>query len=238
MCRKTRITEEKMARLFSGKKRFSEHLSRWEDAALPDKYDHNCFEYAGQPTKEEFLRALAYQRGRGDNFIKLEGDRPLTDSFGLEAGVTVTMVLKKDAKDWKRNESVRFAVPALEELEAIEVKHFGPVYGESFARRNVRRLYEKLRYHGAYIDGKLAGACYSFTADGMTCVDGLIVDEAFRRRYIATTLLAHIVETNEDSTVFLHADEADTPIDMYRKMGFEVTDRLYEYSCTDLAGYK
>ena len=231
---KTRIVEEKMARLFSEKKVFSEHLFKWEDDSLPDKYDHNCFEYTDQPTWEEFQKALDYQRSRGDRFIKLEGDQPLSNGFGLEPNITVTMELNRDTKEWKRNEEVRFAVPSIEELEAIEVKHFGSLYGESFTRRNIHRLYEKLQYHGAYLGDTLVGACYSFTADGMICIDGLIVDEAYRHQYIATALIAHIAETNPGSTLFLHGDEADTPKEMYLKMGFEITDRLYEYSCTDM----
>ena len=201
---------------------------------LPDKYDHNCFEYNGQPTNEEFLKALEYQRSRGDSFIKLEGDHPLSDDFGLEMDVTLTMELKADSSDWKRNHNVTFAVPSIEELEEIEVKHFGKAYGESFARRNVRRLYNKLQYHGAYLDNKLAASCYSFSTDGMTCIDGLIVDEDYRHKYIATTLIGHIAELNRYTTLFLHADESDTPKEMYLKMGFEITDRLYEYSNTNL----
>ena len=200
-----------MAELFSERKPFSEHLFKWEDNLLPDKYDHNCFEYTDQPTKEEFRKALEYQRGRGDTFIKLEGDRPLADSFGLEPDITVTMVLKHDVREWKRNKNLRFAVPSIEELEEIELKHFGPVYGDSFTLRNVRRLHEKLRYHGAYMENVLVGSCYTFSWDGMVCIDGLIVDEAYRNQYIATSMIAHIAETYAGSTVFLHADEADTP---------------------------
>ena len=114
------------------------------------------------------------------------------------------------------------------------VEQIGPIYGESFARRNVRRLYDKLQYHGAYIDDTLVAACYSFNTDDMVCIDGLIVDEGFRHQYIATALIAHIAETNVDSSLFLHADATDTPKDMYLKMGFEITDSLYEYSCTNL----
>jgi GNAT superfamily N-acetyltransferase len=234
---KTRIVEEKMARLFSEKKSFSEHLYKWEDPFLPDKYDHNCFEYTDQPTREEFQKAVDYQRNKGDNFIKLEGDHPLSDFFGLEPCVTVTMVLKKDTKKWTKNRNVRFAVPSLEDLESIEVKHYGLLYGESFTRRNARRLYDKFQYHGAYMGDQLVAACYSFGADGMTCIDGLIVDEEYRHQYIATALMAHIAETNADSILFLHADEEDTPKDMYLKMGFEITDHLYEYSCTNLHTY-
>lgn len=231
---KTRRVEEKMARLFSERKRFSEHLYKREDSLLPDKYDHNGFEYTGQPTKEEYQKALEYQKSRGDTFIKLEGDQPLSDSFGLEPDITVTMELKATCDGWRRNHHLRFAVPSLMGMEKIEVKHFGSAYGESFARRNVRRLYEKLPYHGAYIDNILVGACYCFSADGMTCIDGLIVDEAYRHQYIATTLIAHIADINPGSTLFLHADEMDTPKEMYLKMGFEITDRLYEYCKTDI----
>lgn len=230
----TRIVEEKMARQFSERKRFSENLFKWEDNDLPDKYDHNCFEYTEQPAEEEFQKAVDYQKERGNYFIKLEGEHPLAEAFGLEPDVTVTMELRNSTDGWTRNESIQFAVPSMEELEAIEVKHYGSLYGEDFSRRNIRRLYEKLRYHGAYLNGVLVGACYSFCADGMVCIDGLIVDEAYRHQYIATTLMAHIAETYADCNMFLHADEEDTPKEMYLKMGFEITDHLYEYLRTDL----
>ena len=229
----TRKVEEKQAELFSVKRPFSEHLSRWVDEALPDKYDHNAFEYTGQPTAEEFQRALAFQRERGDTFLKLEGDAPLPDAFGLEASVTWTMVLRGDPGAWPRNGELRFGRPDLLELEEMEVRHYGPVYGEDFSRRNIRRLYEKLEFYGAFLDGRLVGYCHGFRADGMCCLDGLLVDEAYRHRRIATSLLAHIAEATGD-VLFLHADEDDTPKDMYLQLGFAVTDRLYEYSCANL----
>ena len=228
----TRETEEKLARLFAACRPFSEHLAKWEDPALPDKYDHNCFEYTGQPSKAEFEQALDYQKKLGASFIKLEGNEPLTDRFELEEGVTLTMVLKTAEEFRNRNRELTFRKPALSEVEEIEVRHFGPVYGEDFSRRNIRRLYEKLAYHGAYLGETLVGACYSFTSDGLTCIDGLIVDAQYRHRYAATSLLAHIRETYPETTLFLHADQDDTPKDMYRKMGFETVDRLYEYVCT------
>ena len=117
----------------------------------------------------------------------------------------------------------------LAELEDIELRHFGPLYGEDFSRRNIRRLYDKLRYHGAYLNGKLVGAGYSFSDSGFTCIDGLIVDKAYRKRYIATSLIKHIREHCPDTILFLHADDDDSPKEMYLKLGFEISDRLYEY---------
>ena len=222
-----------MARLFCVRKPFSAHLAKWEDDLLPDKYDHNCFEYSAQPTAEEFEAAKQYQKEKGATFIKLEGDAPLDNPFGLEQSITLTMLLTKHHAPWPVNPDIVFRKPDLAALEAIEVRHYGPVYGEDFSRRNVRQLYEKLSYHGAYLAGRLVGAGYSFSADGLTCVDGLIVDADYRRRYVATSLLAHIRDTHPAHTLFLHADEDDTPKDMYRKMGFETVDRLYEYIKTE-----
>ena len=231
---KTRVFELKLAGLFSVQKPFSEHLLKWEDPALPDKYDHNCFEYTGQPTAAELVRALEYQESLGAGFLKLEGNQPLEDAFGLEPGVTLTMALLEKETHWKHNESLTFRTPALSELEEIEVKHFAPLYGEDFTRRNIRRLYGTLDYHGAYFEDRLIAACHSFSADDITGIDGLIVDQAYRRRYAASSLLGHIKAAHPADLLILHADNDDTPKEMYLKMGFQIVDRLYEYLRTDL----
>ena len=229
-----RKNEEALAALFSERRPFSEHLKKWEDALLPDKYDHNCFEYSGQPTREEFSKAVEHQKRSGAGFIKLEGDEPLSDSFGLDASVTLTMLLRSSETNWTINPDLQFHTPSIEELEKLELKHFGSVYGEDFTRRNIRRLYEKLTYTGAYLDGTLVGACYCFNKDALTCIDGLIVDEAHRKRYVATSLIVHIKNSFPDSKLYLHADEDDTPKEMYEKLGFETVDRLFEYMRSDI----
>ena len=65
---KTREFEQKLAGLFSVQKPFSEHLLKWEDSALQDKYDHNCFEYTAQPTETELACALDYQKASAQPF--------------------------------------------------------------------------------------------------------------------------------------------------------------------------
>ena len=232
---RTRAAEREIALLFSKETPFSAHLCKWEDPLLPDKYDQNCFCYTGQPDKAELAAAKAYQKERGLGFLKLEGDEPLETGFGLEKSVTLTMTLGGSCDGWKHNPAVTIRKPTLPELEALEVRNFGESYGEDFCRRNIRRMYEKLSYHGAYLGGVLAGACFSFSKDGCTCIDGLVVDERFRRRYAATTLLRFVAAAHKGELVFLHADEDDIPKDMYEKLGFQVTDRLYEYLCTDFS---
>ena len=229
-----RSTEEDMAMVFSVRRSFSEHLKRWEDNDLPDKYDNNSFEYSGQPTQEEFERALNYQRERGDTFIKLQGKHPLVNDFGLSPGVTLTMQLTGSASDWAVNDEIEIKEPGYKDIVGIELKHYGPVYGEDFSFRNADHLYEYLDFRGAYIGEKLVGSYYFFTSNGYTCIDGLIVDEDYRHRNIATTLLKHAVNEAAGNVVFLHADENDTPVKMYEKLGFRETDRLYEYLSADV----
>ena len=234
MTRRTRAAERAQALLFSSERPFSAHLTKWEDPLLPDKYDHNCFFCSGQPEKEEFAAALAYQRDRGAPFLKLESDAPLQNSFGLEESVTLTMTLRSACDGWRQNPRVTFGTPTLPEAEALEVRHYGPVYGEDFTRCNLRRLFGALTYHGAYLDGRLAGMCYTFEHEGCVCLDGLLTDETCRGQGVATTLLRRLAKQNEGKLLFLHADADDTPRRMYEKLGFCETDKLYEYLCTEL----
>lgn len=229
-----RTAEEDRIMLFSVRRSFSEHLTRWEDNELPDRYDHNCFVYSGQPSKEEFENALNYQRERGDAFIKLEGDSPLTDDFGLSPGVTLVMQYTGSADDWAVNDKAEIRQPEYKDLKKLELKHFGPVWGEDFAFRNMDHFYEYLDFRGAYIGNQLVGAYYFFTSDGYTYVDGLIVDEEWRRRHIATALLKHAVREADGNIVFLHADQDDFPRRIYEKLGFREVYKIYEYLSTDI----
>lgn len=231
----TREAERQMARLFSSERPFSAHLTKWEDPLLPDKYDFNCFFCSGQPQAEEIAAALRYQKETGAAFLKLESDAPLQNSFGLEQSVTLTMALTAPCDGWNRNPFVTFGRPTLAEAEALEVRHYGPVYGEDFTRRNIRRMYRKLDYHGAYLNGRLAGMCYTFESGGCVCLDGLLTDERSRGKGVATTLLRQLAGQSKDKLFFLHADADDTPRQMYEKLGFRAVDTLYEYLCTDLA---
>ncbi len=226
--------EEEQLRLFSVKLPFSEHLSKWEDNEIPDKYDHNFFEYNGQPSFEEFEQAVAYQKKREDSFIKLSGDIPLKDSFGLVPNEILTMVLEEDFRKWKKNEQLEFHLPSILELEELEVSHFGPIYGEGFARRNIRRLYQELQYYGAYLNGELVGSCYTLSSGDYVCLDGLLVDMDHRHQHIGSSLIAHVAEKEAGKTLFLHAAEDDEPKEMYYKLGFCEKHRMYEYLCTDL----
>lgn len=185
---------------------------------------------------------MAYQQARGDLFLKMVGYEPLDNAFGMEEETTLTMALPGDVDvhGWSISSGISVKSPDPTQLEQLELKCFGAVCGEDFVVRDNRRLREKVPYLGAYLDGQLVGSCYVYVAGGYACVDSLMVDEGFRRRHVATTLLKHAVEDARrvGAVPYLHADGEDVPKDISARLGFRIVDMAYEYSCTDFADLK
>lgn len=241
-----RKAERSFKMLFSQKCAFSEHLEKWQDDDLYDMYDHNQFvPLLDDPTDKELEQAIAYQRQLGRGFLKLDTreklDEALTERFSLEECCTETMLLRNKQKNieaWKCNPDVIIHDSAsshvLADLLQIDIETFASDYGEDFIRRRDARYVKKametqgFHYYVAYLDGKVAGSCYACAIDGYVVMDALVVREAFRKRYVATTLMKHIASQFKEE-MFLHADADDTPKEMYGKMGFETVDELYEY---------
>ena len=241
-----RKAERSFKMLFSQKCAFSEHLEKWQDDDLYDMYDHNQFvPLLDDPTDKELEQAVAYQHQLGRGFLKLDTreklDEALTERFSLEKCCTETMLLRNKQKNieaWKCNSDVIIHDSAssdvLADLLQIDIETFASDYGEDFIRRRDARYVKKametqgFHYYVAYLDGKVAGSCYACAIDGYVVMDALVVREAFRKRYVATTLMKHIASQFKEE-MFLHADADDTPKEMYRKMGFETVDELYEY---------
>ena len=241
-----RKAEQSFKQLFSQKRAFSEHLEKWQDDDLYDMYDHNQFApLVDDPTDKELEQAIAYQHQLGRGFLKIDTreklDEVLIKRFSLEECCTETMLLrnkKENMARWKDNPDVIIYDSAsgdvLADLLKIDIETFASDYGEDFIRRRDARYVKKamkipgFHYYVAYLYGKPAGACYAYEIDGYVVMDALVVREAFRKRYVATTLMKHIASQFKEE-MFLHADADDTPKEMYRKMGFETVDELYEY---------
>lgn len=241
-----RKAEQSFKQQFSQKRPFSEHLEKWQDDDLYDMYDHNQFvPLLDDPTDKELEKAVAYQRQLGRGFLKIDTreklDEALTERFSLEECCTETMLLRNKQKNieaWKCNPDVVIHDSAssdvLADLLQIDIETFASDYGEDFIRRRDARYVKKametqgFHYYVAYLDRKPAGSCYACAIDGYVVMDALVVREAFRKRYVATTLMKHIASQFKEE-MFLHADADDTPKEMYGKMGFETVDELYEY---------
>lgn len=230
--------------LFSEEYLFSEHLYKQSDIALPDMYHHNAFITDGMPTEEELVAAENFQKEKGHTFFLIKSQEPLPHAmikqFDLEENITDTMLLQKGYFEmWKYNPSVTVKdmkdSDIANDILKTELKNYGAAYSEDFVKRKMHRYLETSKKHdgfhyfGAYINETIAGACYAFCIANCVCIDGLIVNEEFRKQYVATTLLSHIVK-NFGKNVFLHADANDTTKEMYARMGFTTVDKVYEYN--------
>ena len=242
-----RNAEHAFDMLFSCETPFSAHLYKQKDPELPDMYDHNAFIVVGTPSMEELSEAQAFQKANGNDFFKIDSTEALSpeiiQAFCLEEDRTDTMLLEKGhVSAWKRNPSVIVKNMKTEDIAddvvSVELAVYGKDYGEDFVKRKMQRYLsmskktDNFYYFGAYIGGKIAGACYAFDRHGYVCIDGLAVKEAFRKQYVATTLLAHIADTFGER-LYLHADAMDTPKDMYLRMGFRSIDTHFEDNYKD-----
>lgn len=238
-----RAAEEKLLASRSVCAVFSEHLNKWTDAALPDKYDNNGFDYTDGVTEAEILAALRHQQEKGLRFLKLQGRKPLAEAavgrFGLEESETLTMLLPEGPdRNWVLNPAVEIIDSKdrdiADEIIRLELADFNDAYGEDFCRRNIvegLRHAEKepdLHYLAAFADGTAAAACYVWLSDGTAGLDGLHTHRDFRNRHIATTLMAEAVR-RFPGRHYLHADKDDTPKEMYGRMGYRTVDFLFEY---------
>lgn len=239
-----REAENAFDKLFSCEIPFSAHLHKQQDTELPDMYDHNAFIINGTPSIAELTDAQAFQKANGDDYFKINSNEALAPEiiklFRLEEDRTYTMLLEKGHYNtWKRNPRVVIknlkTTDIADDILSVELQNYGVDYGEDFVKRKMQRYLtmskrtDNFYYFGAYIDGKIAGACYAFDSHGYVCIDGLAVNEAFRRQYVSTTLLAHIADTFGER-LYLHADAEDTPKEMYLRMGFRPVYASFEYN--------
>lgn len=221
-------------------KPFNEHLCRWHSEVRPDQANNNFFFSTGPLTEGDIKAAMDLQKSRALDYILLRTEQPLPEAlrqeFQLEEEVLYVMALTRDTSaGWKENPEIEIRDIQIHDISAdiMDVSGVPEPYQDA-ARRNMELVLEVAESHPeyhwycAYYNGVHAANVYALSFAGCVEVDDLWVEEAYRNRYIATTLMKHIAQTL-DGTLYLHADASRTPKDMYAKMGFEIVETVYEY---------
>lgn len=244
--------ENDFQKVFCTSVHFSDKFMKNEDDLITLMWDHHQFIAETQDICESDIQeAVQYQKEHGCNFLKIDSRFPLSkhliETFKLDESVTITMVNlhSKDslAAHFRVNPAVVIKDVQVDQIEqdllAIDLKNHRDDCGEEFVRQFVSafslksREDKRLHYLGAYLNDKICGYCYYFDDGNYKVLDGLTVNEESRHQYVASSLISYIIAAS-DSVMYLHADRDDTPKEMYRKMGFEDIDLLYEYVCTEL----
>jgi GNAT superfamily N-acetyltransferase len=79
------------------------------------------------------------------------------------------------------------------------------------------------RFFAAWVDGELAGCCDLYEHEGVAQIENVDTLERFRGRGAARGFLAAAIEAAGSSAdlIFLFADDADWPKQLYAKIGFD-----------------
>jgi ribosomal protein S18 acetylase RimI-like enzyme len=79
------------------------------------------------------------------------------------------------------------------------------------------------RFFATWVDGEVAGCCELYEHDGVAQIENVDTLERFRNRGVARAFMAAAIEAARGSAdlIFLFADDADWPKELYAKLGFD-----------------
>src|SRR5262249_8943793 len=90
------------------------------------------------------------------------------------------------------------------------------------------------RFFAAWVDGELAGCCDLYEHDGVAQIENVDTLERFRNRGVARAFLAAAVDAARASAdlIFLFADDADWPKEVYGKLGVDPVGFFQQFTKT------
>ena len=157
---------------------------------------------------------------------------------GWEINRLVFMVNRRDAD---RSSALDVEECSFEELypamvEANLGSHGGMTRDAAESNAAVRRVFVDIagvRFFAARIDSQVAGFCELLVHDGVGELDNVHTLERFRGRGFARAVVGRSVREAgmaRADLLFLIADDADWPKDLYRKLGFDPVGRFWQFT--------
>lgn len=224
----------------------NKYALRYFDDSLKDMYDHNYTSVVGKVDEALLFKINEYKQNRNESHTKIVSfnKEELLLEKGFEESILLTMV-KEDFTSWPKEINSNLIFKNHKEIDIqndvlkLELFEYGNVYGEDFTTRKISRYMTKakekdngLNFFGAYIDNKLVAYLHAYYYQNVVGVDGLLVKKEFRHQGIAASLLQY-VSNFYNCPIYLHADEDETPKEMYIKLGFKTIEKVYEYLLLD-----
>lgn len=229
----------------------NKEIIRYRDDTIPDMHDHN-FTFLKQITplytlQKSIEQELEIIQQENKDFIKLSMDtfpdeRCFEGSYGkfeLEHHGQY-FYLPMHSPDWKTRAACEIQKISnssmIDDLISMDINQDGERLGEDFCIRKARRrglvyLSEApLDCYICYYDGKPIGSCDLFIDNGTAKIEEFTVLPACQRQGFGTTILKYLIDTalfKGVDTIYLTADEDDTPKEMYLKFGFVKVDDSY-----------
>ena len=214
---------------------------RYYDDSLKDMYDHNFFKVKEEINEDILSLFIKYKENRKEGHLKICSSipQPYLIEKGFDNEIIITMV-KDD--DFNINENTKITYSSYKndpslyfQMVELEILYYGNSYGIDFCKRRWDRYQqavvaenEGLDFFYALLNGEVVAYCYAFYKDDVVGIDGLLVKEEVRKQGIASSLLKYISSLYK-CPIYLHAEESDTPIKLYRSLGFKEIEKSYDY---------
>ena len=243
-----RSCEDHWRELFAVSLQFNERMVRWNNESMSDQYTTNAFCSDVELTLADVQAAYDEQQSRGLHFLQLMCRKPLSaeiaERFSLREELVLTMAYDGCAEVWNSHPNLLIKDVQQDDIAdaiiAFHLKQEAEALKKSdYAKRQILQDLAAAKKHpeyhwlAAYLDGEMVGLCHVLCHANCVEIDDLVVDEAARKQYVATTILKYIVENFEGSK-YLHADAEGSSRTIYENLGFVIIDRCWEYRNTKL----
>lgn len=230
--------EDSLIKLFSSHYKLGDKLIKFYDDSLLDMYDHNLYRCQIELTSDDISLAIKDSKNHNYDYIKFESfiKQSLLIDMGFEEEIEIALI-HVGKFEFDINDAVEIKLFSKndfsDEMMDLEQRHYGEIYGRDFTSRKMNRYFSKvskvgLDFIGAFIKNKLVGYAHIYNDGHSIGLDGLLVDKEYRHQKIATTILAFAINSN-NVPLYLHADKEDTPINLYKKLGFKPVNTKYYY---------
>jgi spore maturation protein CgeE len=225
-------------------------IKRFRDDSLTDMYNHN-YTYVKRNLLQEELQKLileesAQNQKENKQFIKVSlAELPDVSQLDTPFGKLSTehygnyIYTPMVSPGWNSRDG--FTIKSVskeamvEDIVSMDLISDAKSCGEDFCIRRARRR-GKVYLSDSSIDCYIiyskdipVGKCDLFLSNDTAKIEDFVVLPAYQRQGIGTTLLKHLIDTaltKGAKTIYLTADEDDTPKDMYMRLGFE---RVFDY---------
>jgi len=247
------LTEQKYLECFSEKVENSNFI-RFRDSLLPGMYAFNCtiIKDAGLACLEEVVKSeIKYSKDEGKDFCQIYMQFTTENIFDekkeYEATAMGYYALDFDAffapKIMPDCDILRLDTPKMAQdmlLHDLEVD--GEFIGEDFCTKRAKRRSDVylsnigLERYLCYSNNEIIGKCELFMCEGSAKIEDLEISPRYYHKGYGHALLSEVIRIAQcrgAKTIYLATDEADTPKEMYKKMGFfrahESTELLLKF---------
>ena len=224
-----------------------ENFTRFRDNKFTLMYAHNFtkIKNVNDETPQLIESEIANNKNEGKDYclIRLPNDAPVPKTSQTPS-VDVNGIYTAKASslvNMKTNQAFSIAKvdsqEMLKDVLRLSLEESEEDYGADFCNGRTKRYGEAylsdkgVDCYLCYVDEAAIGRCELFAYGDLAYIEDFYISPSHQRKGYGTTMFMELVKNAMEkgvTTIYLLADEEDTPKEMYKKMGFEKISQYTE----------